>query len=63
MNRKRPKPFIIKMSKVKDKERIFKIAVQNDLLCIRKISHKISRFLNRNTAGQKGVSGTTYSKC
>ena len=62
MNPKRPTPgqLIIKMQKVKDKERIWKSEEKSSYL--QGSSHKnVNRFLNRNFGGQKGLTRNIQS--
>ena len=59
MNLKRPikRHIIIKMPKVKDKERILKAARQKQLVP----DKTVSSFFNRNFAGQKGLARNIQS--
>lgn len=56
MNPERPTPrhIILKMSKVENKERIFKSAREKQLVT-RGPPKNCSKYFSRNSAGQKGV--------
>ena len=57
----KPRHIIIKMSKVKDKERIFEAAREKQSY-LQRHSHKtLSRFLKRNFAGKMGLARSIQS--
>lgn len=56
LRRSSPRHIIIKLSKIKDKERTFKLARENKLVAYKGTHIKsISRFLIRNLTGQRRV--------
>ena len=60
LNLNRPMHIIIKMPKVKEKERRLKAAREKQELIIGNPYKAISQFLSRNAAGQKGLAGHSH---
>jgi len=58
--RNTPRHILIKLTKIKDKEKILKAAREKKQVTYKGTSNKvISRFFSRNSAGQKGVAPYT----
>ena len=51
--RRTPRHIIIKMAKLKDKERILKATREKQLVTYKKASVRLTHCLNRNISGQK----------
>ena len=56
-----PRHIIIKMLKVKDKERILKVARQKKLVTYRKVPIRLSADFSKETLQSRGI-GKKYSK-
>ena len=63
MDAKRPTPrhIIIKMPKIKDKERILKAAREKQLVTYKRVPMKLSADFSKETAGYKGLARNIQS--
>lgn len=60
-NRPTTRHFIIKIVKIKDKQRILKEARKRQLVIYEEAHIRFFKFLNGNFADQNGVTGTIHS--